>query len=122
MLWEILLQVVGEVLLELGVESVRDSTRSRKRANPVLAGVGALLLGALAGAITRLIWPGRIFDPGPFRGVSLILSPLVTGFVMKRYGEWRETRGASPSFLATFWGGALFAFGMALVRFVWTER
>jgi hypothetical protein len=37
---------------------------------------------------------------------------------MDRYGHWRESRGVEPSYSATFWGGAVFAFGMALVRFV----
>jgi hypothetical protein len=88
----------------------------------VFAGLGALLLGAVAGAITRVVWPGRIVAPGPLPSLSLLLSPVITGLAMDRYGEWRETRGGSRSFLATFWGGALFAFGMALVRFLWTER
>ncbi len=78
-----------------------------------------LLLGGALGALTRMIWPTRIFQPGPVRGASLLLSPLVTGAIMDRYGEWVEARGGTRSFIATFWGGALFAFGMALVRFVW---
>jgi hypothetical protein len=40
---------------------------------------------------------------------------------MDRYGEWLENRGGSRSHVATFWGGALFAFGMAFVRFVWVR-
>jgi hypothetical protein len=119
---EIVLQLLGELLLELGFHSTGDSFRDRSRAHPLLGRLGALLLGAIAGALTRIAWPGPIFDPGPFRGISLIVSPLVTGFVMDRYGEWRERRGGSRSVFATFWGGALFAFGMAIVRFVWTPR
>jgi hypothetical protein len=38
---------------------------------------------------------------------------------MERYGQWREEQFRRRSYLATFWGGALFAFFMALVRFVW---
>jgi len=41
---------------------------------------------------------------------------------MDRYGQWREDRGQSRSYIDTFWGGALFAFTMALVRFVWAGR
>lgn len=115
------MQVIGEILIEFGLGSVGESSRERSRAHPVLAGVGVLLLGAVAGAITRFIWPARIFQPGPVRGLSLLVSPLITGVVMERYGEWREGKGAPRSYIATFWGGALFAFGMALVRFVWVE-
>jgi hypothetical protein len=118
-LWEIVLQVAGEILIELGFSSVSESFRQRSRAHPVLAGIGILVLGGVAGGITRFIWPGRIFQPGPVPGLSLVVSPLVTGLIMDRYGEWREGRGSSRSYIATFWGGALFAFGMALTRFVW---
>jgi len=121
-LWEIFLQVIAEILIEFGFASVGESFRHRSRAHPVLAGAGALLLGGVAGAIISLIWPTRIFQPGPVRGVSLFVSPLVTGVVMDRYGEWREGRGASRSYIATFWGGALFAFGMALVRLFWVGK
>jgi hypothetical protein len=41
---------------------------------------------------------------------------------MDRWGEWRESRGTERSFVATFWGGALFAFAMALVRFLLLEE
>jgi len=115
-IWEILLQIVVEVLFELGFESIRESMRRRRRAHPVLALVGAALLGGVAGFVTSLLWPTRIIQTAPVPGVSLLLSPLLTGLVMDQYGRWRERHG---SYLATFWGGALFAFGMALVRFLW---
>ena len=102
--------------MELGFSSTRETFRSRKRAHPFAAGVGALLMGALAGLITRLIWPVPIFDPGPVRGLSLLISPLLTGLLMHQYGEWREAHGKTRTFLSTFSGGALFAFAMALVR------
>lgn len=76
-------------------------------------------MGGLMGALTLFIWPTRIVQPSPVRGVSLLLSPLVTGALMDRYGEWVEGRGGTRSYVATFWGGALFSFGMALVRFLW---
>jgi hypothetical protein len=118
-LWEIVLQVSGELLIELGFEAVGEPFRRRSRAHPVLAGLGVALLGGAAGALTSLVWPARILQPGPVRGASLIVSPLFTGVVMERYGQWREDRGATRSYIATFWGGAIFAFSMALVRFVW---
>jgi hypothetical protein len=121
-LWEIVLQISGESLVELGFHSVGEPFRRRSRAHPGLAAVGLVLLGAAAGALTSLIWPARIFQPGPVPGASLVLSPLITGVVMHRYGEWREDRGRTRSSVATFWGGALFAFSMASVRFLWVGR
>jgi hypothetical protein len=118
-IWEVLLQIGGEILIEFGFQSIGDSFRQRTRSHPVIAGAGAALMGGLAGVLTSLSWPTRILQPGPFRGVSLLVSPVITGLIMDRYGQWREDRGAGRSFLATFWGGALFAFTMALVRFVW---
>jgi hypothetical protein len=54
--------------------------------------------------------------------MSLVLSPIVTGLLMEAYGRWRTSRGGYPSFVATFWGGALFAFVMALVRYLSVGR
>jgi hypothetical protein len=115
-IWEFLLQIAIELLFELGFESTGESLRRRRRAHPVLAFLGATLLGGAVGLVTSLIWPTRFFEPGPLPGVSVIISPLVTGLAMHHYGRWRNGKG---SFLATFWGGALFAFGMASVRFIW---
>lgn len=87
-----------------------------------MAAVGVAILGALGGVVSSLIWPTRIFQAFPVRGLSLLLSPFATGVVMDRYGQWREARGGQRSYMATFWGGALFAFSMALVRFLWISN
>jgi len=118
-LWEVILQISGEALLESGFRAAGEPFRRQSRAHPVIAGIGVALLGALAGTLTSLVWPARVFQPGPVRGASLLVSPFITGVAMHRYGQWREDRGVARSYIATFWGGALFAFSMALVRFVW---
>ena len=87
-----------------------------------MAAVGIVLMGGLAGVLTSLIWPTLILRPGPIPGISLLVSPIVSGLVMDRYGAWREDHGAERSHLGTFWGGALFAFSMALVRFLWVGK
>ena len=118
-LWEIFLQIAGEILTESGFRSLGEPFRRQTRAHPLMAGAGVMLLGGIAGAIASIVWPARILQPGPVPGASLLVSPLITGAVIDRYGRWKEDRGRVRSYLATFWGGALFAFGMALVRFVW---
>jgi hypothetical protein len=119
---EVFLQLVSELLFEFGVAGLGEPFRQRTRAHPLLAGAGAVLMGGLAGGIAHLVWPMRIFQPGPIRGLSLVVSPILTGVVMDRYGQWREARGQLRSYIETFLGGALFAFGMALVRFALVGR
>lgn len=57
-------------------------------------------------------------DGEPVPGASLIVTPLLNGAFMGWYGSRRERRGNPPFFLATFRGGALFAFELSLARFL----
>jgi hypothetical protein len=109
--------VAGQALLELGLEAVAGPFRRRRETNRVVAAVGLLGLGLAAGALTSLVLPSPILGLGLVPGLSLVVSPLACGVVLQAYGRYRLARGGDPSFLATFWGGALFAFGMALARF-----
>ena len=117
--WEFALQMVWELLFELGFRSLGEAVRRRSRAHPALAMLGIALLGGFAGVLTNLVAPARLTTRMPVPGVSLVLSPLLCGGAMEWYGRWRTANGETPSWLATFWGGALFAFVMAFVRFVW---
>jgi hypothetical protein len=77
-----------------------------------------IALGALAGFVIYLVFPQRIFTIRSIPGMSMVVSPLATGFVMKAFGDWRRSQGKKHSAVATFWGGATFAFSMAAVRFL----
>ena len=116
---EIVGQVLFEILASFGWESVKDSTRREREATPILAATGHLLLGAIAGILSLLIVPQRLAPHSPLPGLSLLLSPIGSGIAMHWLGEfWRE-RGKDRPVLFSFRAGALFAFGMAVVRFVY---
>ncbi len=121
LIWEICLQVVGEALFELGFHSLGEGFRRRERAHPVLAGVGISLWGGLGGVASSMLWPSRVWTSALLPGASLLLSPLLNGAAMEFYGRWRTRHGGPRSYIATYWGGALFAFSMAVARFVWIE-
>jgi hypothetical protein len=84
-----------------------------------VAGLGIVMMGTLGGVLTSAIWPTRVFEPGPLPGISLLLSPLLSGLVMEGIGRWRERRGQTRSYISTYWGGALFALAMASARLLW---
>jgi hypothetical protein len=80
---------------------------------------GLFLLGAVVGGLSLFLWPTAFWKPGPIPGLSLILGPLGTGATMHVWGKSRRAGGHVTTNLATFAGGAAFAFGSALVRLLW---
>ena len=122
LLWEVLLQLGGEAVIEGAWRLLGEPFRQRGRAHPVVAGIGLVLIGGAMGWILWLAVPARLVTSGGIPGASLVLSPMLAGLVMHYYGRWRESRGAAVSYTATFWGGALFAFGMASARFLLVGR
>ncbi len=93
----ILFEIISEFLLEILFELAAE---------------------ALSALPSRRI-PHRLFRSGHmFPGISLFIAPILTGFTMHRIGQQLRNLGREPSKLATFYGGAIFAFAMALTRFV----
>jgi hypothetical protein len=117
-----------ELLLELGVEAVLQiffsegisaykTSFQRNNRDPVEASFAYLLLGGCLSFVLALLVPEPILPPSPIPGLSLLLVPLALGMTMHYWGRFRRSRGHATSNLATFYGGAAFAFGVALVRF-----
>jgi 1,4-dihydroxy-2-naphthoyl-CoA synthase len=110
-LGELIFQVGGELLAELGLRSMRESFRHTP--NPVIAAFGY----AIAGGLSLLVLPSLLLASHTGRVVNLVLTPLAAGFVMSRLGAWRRTKDQEVVRITHFTYGYLFALGMALVRF-----
>ena len=115
---ELLFQGLGELVVEGVVRVLGAPFGRRERHHPIIAGIGLLVIGAALGEASCWVWPYRIVGPGPYPGLSLVISPVINGLVSDVLGAWSERHGRSRTYLATFWGGALFAFGMAGARFL----
>ena len=113
-LWELFFQA----LVEIGLECLGRYFHQRPILRNGLAFIAIALLGGFVGLIFSNTIPWRIMRSSVVPGISLVLVPLVTGSIMKFFGDWRRSRGHQPTVLASFWGGALFAFSMALVRWL----
>ena len=123
-LFQIVIEVIGQVLFEIlfgvGSESLKGATRRQRRSHPVLAGIGHFVMGVIAGAVSLLLFNERLLARSTIPGVSLLLSPLGTGAAMHVLGARWEHDDERPR-LFSFRAGAIFAFGMALVRFSYFE-
>jgi hypothetical protein len=124
LLVNLILEVLLELAAELGVEVVgrrvfASVLGDADKVSGWWSSVGQLVLGLAAGGSTLLIVPGAVFRRGPVPGVSLLFAPAITAVLVDLLGsQWEARRGWRPA-LFTLRAGALFAFGMALVRFVY---
>lgn len=113
-----LLDAIIEIIFAFGFERRADAYGRPLFKYSILTYVGLTLLGACVGALLSQLVPQQIWPAPAIRGVSLLLSPLAGGLIMRLFGRWRVSKGHQPNAIATFWGGAAFAFGVALVRWL----
>ena len=114
LLAEIVLQIVGQALFEIGLESVRSASR-RMPAMP--AAIGLAVLGGAGGAVSAWIVPHHLMSWTIAPVLNFLVAPALVGAFLHWFGMWRRRRGHSPTHLATFYGGASVAFGSAVARY-----
>lgn len=116
---ELVLQIVFEILAELGFRSIREPFRRPEPLDPWLAGLGYLILGAVAGTLSLWVFPVLFIKLKWLRVAILLLTPLAAGGLMAALGAWRRRKDQELVRLDRFTYGCLFAFAMALVRLLW---
>src|SRR5436309_15794480 len=97
LLFDALFQLLAEVLFELGFQAIAHSLRRGRSANPVLAAVGLLIIGAAAGVATCWLLPHPLFRPvRHFPWLSLVLVPRAAASPIRPLGSWRRRAGGDP--------------------------
>jgi hypothetical protein len=122
---DVLFQVIFEFLIGLGINAASELPRlgSRGRVEieqPSLTRsfIGYFFIGIFVGMFSVIIIPSPFIRLHTVPGLSVILVPILAGLSMKMWGNSRNKKGKSSISLATFWGGAIFAFGTVLTRFI----
>jgi hypothetical protein len=115
---EVLFEFAGEALLDLVLRGIAEVFETSRFANPVFASIGYTLLGALAGGLSLFIFPHPLVHPARFHGINLLVSPFVTGLVMSLIGSLLSRQGKKVVQIESFRYGFAFAFGMALIRYL----
>jgi len=118
---EFLVEVFFSLLVDLGFHSLKATTAPREDRNPILAGIGYALLGSIAGGISLLIFPNSLARSENLHGISLFISPVLTGLAMAGLGWLLERSDKRRLRLDSFVYGFIFAMPMALVRFYFTD-
>jgi hypothetical protein len=108
------LDVLLSGIIDLSFEPKRrDRSSTTGRAFEVwFAGGIAVGLGFISSQVIR----ERVLPPLPRPGLSLVLAPFAVGLAMHAWGRVRRGRRGRPSYLATWYGGAIIGFGLAAGR------
>ena len=89
--------------------------------NPLLACTGYILPGGATGGLSLLLYPHPLFHPSHVHGISLLVSPILTGLAMWQVGSLLRAKNKKVIRIESFWYGFTFAAGMVLVRFYFTK-
>jgi hypothetical protein len=126
MIAEILFEAVFEIAAE-GLASLLTRAISKlfitisktiSDVHPVATTFALGMFGLLVGFLSVVGYPHPLVHPSRWHGVSVILSPLITGFVMSQLGRILRNHGRRVMPIESFSYGFVFAFAMALARFL----
>jgi hypothetical protein len=84
--------------------------------NPPTTILKFTLLGLALSFVSVLVLPHPLVHPSKFHGVSLLISPVITGLIMSFIGRAVRRRGKTPVQIESFAYGFTFAFAFALLR------
>ena len=117
---EAILQVVFEVLAEVGIHLARGKAphAESRRAWRL---VGYPILGAMVGGLSLLVFSHSFAHSHAARVATFLLAPLAAAGSVVFLGILRAKRGQEPVALDRFVYGYLFALGFACVRYVWAS-
>src|ERR1035437_3456188 len=122
LLFEAVLQIACELLASLltrGISKLfKTIFKTISDVNPVATSFALGMLGVLVGFLSVVAYPHPLVHPSRLHGVSVIVSPLITGFAMSQLGRLLRNHGRRVMPIETFGFGFVFAFAMALVRFL----
>jgi len=127
-LLEAFLELIATAVLDLASRAVAAAFANVaeviKDWSRALVAVGYALLGALAGVLSLLVHPHTLVrgeHSTGFHGISLLVSPLITGLVMSSVGAILRRPGKKVVPVESFGYGFAFALGMALIRFFFAK-
>ena len=123
---ELFLEVLIQIVFEAGVSAASRAPSQLRVApflrvilsptNPALKILKFAFLGLGLGAVSLMILPHPLVHPSKLHGISLLISPVITGLVMGLVGRIVRRRGKTPVQIESFAYGFTFAFAFSLIR------
>ena len=115
---EVLLEMILEVITSLLARVFGKFFDAIFAYGPYFTAATVTALGIVSGYLSLMVFPHRLIHLSKLHGVSLLISPLLTGLVMFQIGRMLRDRGRRTTRIESFTYGYIFAFAVALIRFV----
>jgi hypothetical protein len=115
---EVIVELLLEAVCSLFVRMIRGVFEGVDGASPIIAAVGYLALGLGAGVVSVFVLPHHLVQPSKFHGISLLVSPLITGLIMSQVGAFLRRKDKTTVRIESFLYGFTFALGIAIIRLI----
>jgi hypothetical protein len=120
-LLEAFLEYVVAALASLLLRALGAVFKGSEPQNPALVYLGYCLFGVIFGGISLALFPHPLVHPSKIHGISLLVSPALVGLLMAATGAILRRHQKTVTQLESFSCGFSFAFGLALMRFLFTK-
>jgi hypothetical protein len=117
-LFELVAQLIGELLVDLTVHAVGESRTAVRRIAQIAVYAA---LGAAVGAVSLFVLPVHFIKDDELRLLALIAIPVIAGVFFSAVGRRRQRKGKDVSALEAFLPASSFAAAMAAVRYFGAE-
>jgi hypothetical protein len=118
---ELLLQLFGELFVEFFIRAGARIPWVNRAATNLLTALVYFGIGAVIGLVSLLFFPEAFVRSESLHGISLVITPVLAGMVMAAIGWIRTQQGKLALQIERFSYGFALAFGMALIRFYFTD-
>lgn len=114
-------EFLAAALADVILRSLGQLFEPPRTGNSYLATIGHLVFGLAFGGLSLVFFPHRLAHPSKFHGASLIISPVIAGALLSWTGALLRKQDKKAMQIESFGYGFVFAFGIALVRFLFAE-
>jgi hypothetical protein len=119
---EFLLQVIGELLLEVILHTTSRVPWLKRSQNALHTALLFFVFGSSVGGLSIWFFPEAFIRSSTVHGISLLITPVLAGLMMSAIGWLRLRQGKLVVQLESFSYGFICAFGMALIRLLFTKE
>ena len=120
-LLEAAFEFVAAALADVSLRSLGELFEPPEKQNSCLATIGHAVFGLALGGLSLIFFPHRLVHPSKIHGASLIISPVIAGAMLSWTGALLRKRDKKAIQIESFGYGFVFAFGIALVRFLFAK-